>query len=95
MLRRGLSLKILGEKKQEKASGGALRVVIDLVEGIDKEKAKKINKLIKEAMPKIKTQIQGEAIRVISSSKNELQDVIQLLKDTPSLDTPLQFTNYR
>ena len=95
MLRRGLSLKILGEKKQEKASGGALRVVIDLVEGIDKEKAKKINKLIKEAMPKIKTQIQGETIRVVSSSKNELQDVIQLLKDTPSLDTPLQFTNYR
>lgn len=95
ILRRGLSLKILGEQKQESASGGSLRVIIKLVAGIDQEKAKKINKIIREEMPKIKTQIQGEAIRVVSNSKDELQVIIQLLKDNPNIDLPLQFTNFR
>ena len=95
ILRRGLSLKILGEQKQESASGGSLRVIIKLIAGIDQEKAKKINKIISEEMPKIKTQIQGEAIRVVSNSKNELQVIIQLLKDNPNIDLPLQFTNFR
>ncbi len=95
ILRRGLSLKILGEQKQEPATGGSLRVVINLVAGIDQEKAKKINKMIREDMPKVKTQIQGEAIRIVSNSKNELQDVMQLVKDNPNIDLPLQFTNFR
>lgn len=95
ILRRGLSLKILGEQKKEQASGGSLRVIIKLVAGIDQEKAKKINKIIREELPKIKTQIQGEAIRVVSGSKNELQIVMQLLKDNPNINLPLQFTNYR
>ncbi len=95
IIRRGLSLKILGERKQEKASGGNLRTTIQLVEGIDQDKAKKISKIIRETIPKIKTQIQGDAIRVISSSKDELQSVMQLLKDNPVIGIPLQFTNYR
>jgi len=95
ILRRGLSLKILGEQKQESASGGSLRVIIKLVAGIDQEKAKKINKIIRGEMPKIKTQIQGEAIRIVSNSKDELQVIIQLLKDNPNIDLPLQFTNFR
>ena len=95
ILRRGLSLKILGEQKQERASGGSLRVIIRLIAGIDQEKAKKINKIIRAEMPKIKTQIQGEAIRVVSNNKDELQVIIQLLKDNPNIDLPLQFTNFR
>jgi len=95
MIRRGLSLKILGDQKQEKASGGSLRVTIKLVEGVDQEQAKKINKLIRDFAPKIKTQIQGEAVRVVSNSKNELQDIIQMLKTNESINIPLQFTNYR
>lgn len=95
IMRRGLSLKILGERSQEKASGGNLRTTIQLVEGIDQDKAKKILKIIRETMPKIKTQIQGNAIRVVSSSKDELQAVMQLLKDNPIIGIPLQFINYR
>jgi len=95
IIRRGLSLKILGERKHEKASGGSLRTIIQLVEGIDQDKAKKISKIIRETMPKVKTQIQGDVVRVTSSSKDELQAVMQLLKDNPVVDIPLQFTNYR
>jgi uncharacterized protein YajQ (UPF0234 family) len=62
--------------------------------GLDQEKAKKITSLIREKFPKVKTQIQGDAVRVMSSSKDELQAVIQLLK-SQDFDFPLSFTNYR
>jgi uncharacterized protein YajQ (UPF0234 family) len=95
IIRRGLSLKILGEHKQEKASGGNLRTTIQLVGGIDQDKAKKISKIIRETMPKIKIQIQGDTIRVVSSSKDELQAIMTLIKDNPVVGIPLQFINYR
>jgi hypothetical protein len=53
--------------------------VVPLVRGLDKDKAKKITNLIKDYNPKIKTQIQGEAVRVISPKKDELQTVINLI----------------
>lgn len=63
-------------------------------QGIDQENAKKISKLIRETNPKVKTQIQGEAIRVMSGSKNDLQEIMQLLR-TNDFDLPLNFTNFR
>jgi uncharacterized protein YajQ (UPF0234 family) len=63
-------------------------------QGLDQEKAKKITSLIRETYPKVKTQIQGDAVRVTSTSKNDLQDVIQLLR-SKDFDFPLAFTNYR
>lgn len=95
MIRRGLDLNILGEQKTEPASGGSIRTIIKLIEGIDQESAKKINKLIREQLPKIKTVIQGDTIRVSSKSRDELQSVMQLLKANSGLNLPLQFINYR
>lgn len=95
LIRRGIDLRILGEEKREDASGGTLRVTIKLVEGISAEYAKIINKLIRDRFPKIKSSIQGEELRVSSKSKDELQAVMQLLKSSPEVKLPLQFTNYR
>jgi len=95
LMRRDLSLKILGEEHKEAASGGTLRVAIKLVEGVEGETAKLINKLIRDAFPKIKSTIQGPTIRVSSKSRDELQAVMKLLTDNPQIKVPLQFTNYR
>jgi len=62
--------------------------------GLDQEKAKKITALIRQHYPKIKPQIQGDMVRVTSSSKDELQALIQLLK-SQDFDFPLDFINYR
>ena len=63
-------------------------------QGLDQEKAKKITSLIRDKHPKVKTQIQGDAVRVTSSSKNDLQDVMQLLR-AQEFDFPLNFNNFR
>ncbi len=62
--------------------------------GLDQEKAKKITKLLRDETPKIKTQIQGEEVRVTSGSKDDLQSAIQLLR-SQDFDFPLSFTNFR
>lgn len=67
---------------------------IPFIAGLDQEKAKQIAKLLREAAPKVKAQIQGEAVRVTSSSKDELQGVMRLL-DAEDLAFPVQYTNYR
>jgi cyclic-di-GMP-binding protein len=63
-------------------------------QGLDQEKAKKLTALIRDKYPKVKTQIQGDAVRVMSGSKDDLQAVMQLLR-TQDFDFPLSFTNYR
>lgn len=67
---------------------------VPFVQGLDQDKAKKITSLIRNKLPKIKTQIQGEAVRVTSNSKDDLQAVMQLLR-AADFDFPLSFTNYR
>lgn len=62
--------------------------------GLKQDDAKKITKLLREEAPKAKSQIQGDAVRVTSSSKDELQKAITLLK-SQDFDFPLQFINYR
>lgn len=63
-------------------------------DGLSQDNAKKITKLLKETHPKLKTQIQGEEIRVSGQSKDELQSAMQTLRQT-DFDFPLLFTNYR
>jgi len=63
-------------------------------QGLDQDKAKPITKLIRDQFPKVKTQIQGTEVRVTSSSKDDLQAVMQLLK-SQDFDFPISFTNYR
>jgi len=95
LLRRDLDLKILGVPKNEEATMGQIRSFIPLVAGIASEKAKIINKLIREHYPKVKTVIQGESIRASGKSLDELQSVMQLVKSSELIDIPVQFINYR
>lgn len=62
--------------------------------GLDQEKAKKITALVRDNHPKVKTQIQGDLVRATSASKDDLQDVMQLLR-AQDFDFPVAFTNYR
>jgi cyclic-di-GMP-binding protein len=94
IIRRGLSLKILDYQKLENASGGNVRQIIKLRQGIPEETAKQISKQIRSDFKKVTAQIQGDAVRVSSKSKDDLQAVIQAMKEA---DYPiaLQFTNFR
>lgn len=95
MVKRNLSLKILDKTKpNEEASGGRIRKHVAFKKGLDSEQAKQITKKIREHYPKIKANIQGETIRVSSSSKDDLQGVMQLLR-TSDFPMPLQFTNFK
>lgn len=96
LIRRGLSLKQVDFGEQEpKPSGKEFRLAGSLKEGISQENAKKITKLIRDEGPKsVKTQIQGDEVRVSSKSRDDLQATIALLKGA-KLDIALQFTNYR
>ena len=67
---------------------------VPLKQGLDQDKAKKLTALIREQYPKVKPQIQGDSVRVMSASKDDLQGVMQLLRGQ-DLDFPLSFTNYR
>lgn len=94
VIKRGLSLKIL-DAEEPKLSGKEYRLMVALKEGIDQEHAKKISKIIRDEGPKgIKAQIQGEELRVSSKKKDDLQEVMALLKGK-DLDVALQFVNYR
>ena len=94
LIKRGISLKFFEYGKIEQATGGTVRQVINIKSGIPQEKAKEINKMIKDKGIKVQTQIQGDQIRVISKSKDTLQTVITFLR-AANLDIALQFTNYR
>ena len=91
---RGQSQKVLDTSKDVVESN--LKATRDVLfkQGLDQEKAKKITSLIREKFPKVKPQIQGDAVRVSSSSKDELQAVMQLLRQQ-DFDFPLSFTNFR
>ncbi|GAA4561538.1 YajQ family cyclic di-GMP-binding protein [Planotetraspora kaengkrachanensis] len=94
IVKRGLSLKVL-DADEPRLSGKEYRLAVALKEGIDQDNAKKISKLIRDEGPKgIKAQIQGDELRVSSKKKDDLQEVIALLKGK-DLDIALQFTNYR
>jgi uncharacterized protein YajQ (UPF0234 family) len=94
LIKRGVSLKVL-DTGDPFPSGKEYRIKADLKEGLSQEIAKKIGKLIRDEGPKaVKTQITGDELRVTSKSRDDLQEVIALLKGA-DLDVALQFINYR
>ena len=94
-VKRGLSLKGIEWGKFEQASGDTVRQVVTIKVGITSDKAKEINKLIKEKGPKgVSSQTQGEQVRVTSKKRDDLQAVMTLLKGE-DLGLPLQFENFR
>ena len=95
LVKRGLSLKGIEWGKIEQASGESVRQVVTVKVGISSDKAREINKLIKEKGPKgISSQTQGDQIRVTSKKRDDLQDTITLLTEA-DLGIPLQFNNFR
>jgi hypothetical protein len=94
MIRRDLDIKILDPGPVEQASGGNVRQRFTLKRGISQDLAKRITKLIRDTVPKAKAQIQGDAVRVTSKSKDDLQQVIQTVRQQ-GYDVPLQYQNYR
>lgn len=91
---RGQSQKVLDTSKEITESNLKATQEVPFKQGLDQDKAKQITKLIRDKYPKIKTQIQGDAVRVMSNSKDDLQAVMQLLR-TQDFDFPLNFTNFR
>lgn len=94
LVKRGISLKSL-DAGDPYASGKEYRIESSIKEGIAQDQAKKITKLIRDEGPKsVKATVQGDELRVTSKSRDDLQDVIALLKGA-DLEVDLQFMNYR
>ena len=91
---RNQSQKILDTSKEVIESNMKSTKEVPFLKGLTQDKAKKITKLIQEDYPKVKTQIQGEEVRITSNSKDDLQAVMKLLQ-AQDFDFPLSFTNYR
>ncbi|MBV9175125.1 MAG: YajQ family cyclic di-GMP-binding protein [Chloroflexi bacterium] len=97
-VKRQLSPKIFDYGRVEEASKGTVRQTATLRQGLNQDLAREITKLIRDRLPKLKTQIQGDAVRVTGKSKDELQGAIQLLRKSEqerNWPVPLQFINYR
>ena len=94
LIKRGISLKSL-DSSEPQPSGKEFRITSTMKNGIDQENAKKISKIIRDEGPKsVKSQIQGDELRVSSKSRDDLQQLIALLRGK-DLDVDLQFVNYR
>ena len=91
---RSVALKTFKFNEVEKGSGMTVRQKVELQEGISKENAKKVNKMIKNSKLKVQSQIQGEQIRVTGKKIDDLQSIIAFLKKE-NLDIPLQFINMK
>ena len=94
--KRGLSPLILDPQKVEDSLGGKVKQVVKLKKGLDTETAKKIVAEIKSTKLKVQSSIQGEQVRVSGKNKDDLQEVISLVREKgEQWGLPLQFTNYR
>ena len=94
LVKRSVSLKVL-DAGEPRPSGKEYRLDVGLKEGISDETAKKISKMIRDEGPKgVRAQVQGDELRVYSKKKDQLQEVIALLKGK-EFDLALQFVNYR
>lgn len=94
LVRRGVSLKAL-DAGEPRSSGKLWKITASMAEGISQENAKKITKLIRDEGPKgVKTQIQGDELRISSKKRDDLQEVQRMIK-AADYDFAVQFTNYR
>jgi uncharacterized protein YajQ (UPF0234 family) len=94
LVRRKVPLKALQYGKVEEALGGTVRQRVAITQGIPDDKAKAMNKLLRQRFKKVKVQIQGDTLRIFSTSKDELQAAMGALRDE-DWGIPLQFVNYR
>lgn len=94
LIKRGIDLSTVSWDPSQPASGGSVRALGHIIEGIDQATAKKINKDVKDQKLKVKVTIESDKLRVSSASKDALQSVIQFLRGQ-DYGQPLQFNNYR
>ena len=92
--RRKLDAACLEFKDPEKATGNAMRQLVNVKQGIDQTLAKKIVKALKDSKMKVQASIQGDELRVTGKKRDDLQEAIQLVKSL-KLDQPLQYVNFR
>ena len=96
LVKRNLSLKILDPQKIENALKGNVKQELKLKKGLTTELAKKIVSIIKDTKLKVQASIQGDSVRVTGKSRDDLQEVIKVLRSKEdAIDAPLQFNNYR
>lgn len=93
-LKRGISIKALQYGKAENASGGMVRQIITIQQGVSKEKGKEVIAAIKETKLKVQAQIMEDQVRVTGKNIDDLQEVIAMLKGK-DLDIEMQFINFR
>ena len=91
---RKISLKVFKFHEEESAVGTSIRQRVSLREGIDRDRAKKINKMIKDKKLKVQSQIQGEQLRVTGKKIDDLQSVMSMIKEA-NLDIELQYVNMK
>lgn len=91
---RGQDQKVLDASKEAVTSNLKTTKEVPFIQGLNQDKAKTITMLLRDKLPKVKTQIQGEAVRVTSGSKDDLQAAMQLIR-SQDLNFPVAFTNYR
>lgn len=94
LVKRGVSVKNLRYEKAESAFEGTLRQVVKIAQGIEQDKARQISKLIRDSKLKVQVQIQGDELRVTGKSRDDLQQVISMLREE-DFGVELQFVNYR
>lgn len=94
MVKRGINLKSLRYGKIEKAAGDSVRQKVDVVQGVDKDLAKEIVKLVKDAKLKVQATFQDDQVRVSGKNRDDLQKIINLIKEK-DWEIPLQFVNMR
>lgn len=92
--RRGIDIKAVKFEDKEEAGGRMLRQKVTLVQGIDREVAKEVIKLIKDSKLKVQASVADDKVKVTSKSIDELQECIRLVRGG-SFDAPLQFNNMR
>ena len=93
MVKRGIDVRCL-EVKDHYGSGKQVKQEVSVRQGLDKEQAKKITKMIKDARLKVQPAIQGEQVRVTGKKRDDLQQVIAMLREADT-DMPLQYNNFR
>lgn len=94
MVKREINLKALRYGKIEPAAKDTVRQKVSLVQGLDKDRAKVITKLVKDSKLKVQVAIQGDQVRISGKNRDDLQAIMQIIKDH-DFDIPLQFVNYR
>jgi uncharacterized protein YajQ (UPF0234 family) len=93
-IKRGIPAKAINEHSRDQVGGGNTKIVLQIIDVISKDDAKKISKAIKESKLKVQSQVRGEEIRVIGKSIDDLRSVMSLVKEL-DIDAPLNFTNLK